>query len=472
MLRLTKKSERDLTKISYLAMATSAAESLLTSINDLLDLSKAESGALAVVVTSCDVLECVHRALATVAPRVYEKREIELLLCNPPGHLPQVMADDARLGQVIVNLVGNSAKFTERGSIVVSIEVDTKLTITVSDTGIGIPVNRVSQVFEPFVQVDSSATRSNQGTGLGLTITKQLVEAMGGEISLSSVEGAGTSVQIRLSLATTVADNDTSTHRKFDSDVFLVARHPDLLRVLGAGLKEHGCNVSSVSTLEEVPHGWRGVALVDGAGLGDSSELMKLKTFIEASSQQVYVLLSPLQLEVHQSLVAISNCRILLKPCSAWSILSFFGTTASDCPRDQTQDAPAGPSLRVAIADDLPTSQIILAELLREGGHHVEVASNGVELLRILMAAEASGKPFDIVFSDVEMPQMDGVTVLKQVRERDLSRSTHLPFVLLTAHAFAEDKERFIALGADLVITKPIRPQGVHDAIARLKSSA
>jgi signal transduction histidine kinase/CheY-like chemotaxis protein len=476
----------------YLEAVKSSADALLDVINDVLDFSKIEAGKLALDVEDFDPRACVSGALQTVAVRAHQKG-LELNLDVRPD-VPDVLAGDAgRLRQVILNLVGNAVKFTERGEVTVRVGVESQdagavtLHVAVADTGIGIPADKLRMIFEPFTQADSSTTRRHGGTGLGLTICARLVEMMGGRVWAESTVGVGSTFHFTARLAP--------------------ARGPLPQPLAPAGLRGIAVlvvddNATNRRILEEVLRGW---GMRPAAADGARAALAELRRAAAEGEPYPLVLVDAVMPEVDgfalieqirrepdlagPAIMMLTSCRqpadvgrcrelglsaYLVKPVRQSELLQAVRSALAGTGRVEVlpaapvsrraTDPPAegAPApLRVLVAEDNSVNQRLARQLLERLGHTVVVAGDGREALAALDRGA-----FDVVLMDVQMPEMDGLEAARQIRQRERATGRHLPIIALTAHALTGDRERCLAAGMDDYVPKPIQFERLQEALA------
>jgi two-component system sensor histidine kinase/response regulator len=477
----------------YLNLVKSSADSLLRVINDILDFSKIEAGKLELEGTEFDIRDLFKDTLKTLAMRA-DKKGTEVSLRVAPDVPELLIGDPTRLRQLLVNLVGNSIKFTERGTIIVNTELqpgpppDVRLHISVSDTGIGIPLEKQRLIFEPFSQADGSTTRQFGGTGLGLTISRQLVELMGGRVWVESEVGKGSTFHFTCLLEKGSADS---------------SRHEEGARLIPPGLDVLVVdnNATNHKILAEMLTNWRMSPTVVGDGSG---ALHLLETAYRAGRPYSIVLLDGLMpgitgfqimeriyknpamagavimmLPIDQQLTEAARCRelgvkhTLNKPIGQSelldAILSVLGVGTIEKKLIQTEPSQPRPgtgrSLRILLTEDNAVNQKLAIRLLEKAGHHVTLANNGREAVA---AWESAGIPgFDVLLMDIQMPEMDGMEATAAIREREKGSGGHVPILAMTAHAMRGDKERCLASGMDGYVSKPIHPPDLFAEIER-----
>ena len=470
----------------YLETVKLSADSLLNVINDILDFSKIEAGKVDLEDIDFDLCECIEGTLKTMALRADEKG-LELLCEVCPDVAEIVVGDPGRLRQILLNLVGNALKFTSRGEVALRVQTDliedasVILHFIVSDTGVGIAPEKLKSIFESFSQADTSTTREYGGTGLGLTISKRLIEMMGGRIWVESELGIGSCFHFAVRLGTAVKRN-----APFESvaapvilrgvKVLIVDDNRTNRRILEGLVKRWGMNPTSTSdgegALAELlaaraanePYSLILTDMhmpgMDGFGL---VEQIKQKPGLTTST--IMMLTSGGQRGDAARCGELGIAAYLLKPVRQVelreAIMRVLGakqqTTAdSSIARSALEKtAAATKSLDILLAEDNPVNQKLAIRLLEKRGHRVVLAGNGREALAALEL-----RSFDLVLMDVQMPEMDGLNATRLLRARELTSGhrKRQPVVAMTALVMKGDRERCIAAGMDGYLTKPIRP--------------
>jgi two-component system, sensor histidine kinase and response regulator len=480
----------------YLQLVRSSADSLLRVINDVLDFSKIEAGRLDLDQMDFDLPEVVNQTLKTLAVRAH-KKGLELS-CRIAPDVPQMFSGDPdRVRQILVNLVGNAIKFTPKGSVIVDVarhadNAETepfRLHLVVRDTGIGIPSNKQQIIFEAFSQADGSTTREYGGTGLGLTITKRLVEMMGGKIWVQSQLGEGSTFHFTLKLGPpqqgTSAPN--AARAELESLHVLIVDDNETNRLI---LDEMLKNWRMMPTLAESGEAalmamrWardRGdsfpLVLLDGhmPGMDGFEVARRIKADPTLAGATIMMLTSDRQAGDAARCRELGIKVYLVKPIGQSDLLDGIlnalgaqildlGTSALD------QEQKVTRRLRLLLAEDNPVNARLTLILLRKWGHHVVTASNGREALDLLEAAGFSG--FDAILMDVQMPEMDGMEATAAIRAREREFGIHLPIIGVTAHAMKGDRERCLKAGIDGYVSKPIRPASLASELMRVVADA
>jgi PAS domain S-box-containing protein len=474
----------------YLETVKLSADSLLTVINDILYFSKIEAGKTDLELDDFNLRDSVEATLKTLALQADEKG-VELL-CEIAPSVPDVVHGDSnRLRQVLVNLIGNAIKFTDHGEVALNVQVeaedghDRMIHFTVSDTGIGIPPEKQKLIFQPFAQADNSTTRKYGGTGLGLTISKRLVELMGGNLRVESEVGRGTQFHFAARLKTSEKSFEVGTIALPETlrgvKVLIVDDNRTNRRILEGMLKRWDMKSSSVEDGEEAlallssaQNAGEPYALVltdmhmpkmDGFGLVE-----RIKDRPELRAPTIMMLTSAGHRGDAERCRELGITAYLLKPIRQSelreAIARVLGAREQSGPiplvtRYSLQDARDPQAvLRVLVAEDNPVNQRLAVRMLEKRGHRVTVAGNGRAALEAL-----EKDTFDLVFMDVQMPLMDGFQATSTIREREKSIGGHQIVIAVTAHAMKGDRDLCLAGGMDNYLSKPIRPQELDDIL-------
>lgn len=455
-----------------------SAEALLEIIGDILDLSKIEAGRLEIERTEFDPWEAVSEVAELLALPA-QKKGLELIVDIDDEVPASVVGDPGRLRQVLTNLVGNALKFTHRGQVLVQARVSgrtedaVEVLFEVRDTGVGISAAQLPTIFEPFAQGESGVTREYGGTGLGLTITRQLVELMGGTCGVESELGLGSSFWVRIPLqpGKSVAERlpDLSDKRA------LVAADNDSLRMLlERMLRRRGAEVESVATsLAAIQKFGPGrlarnydLAVVDGAieGIGGVG-LPKILAMLPAAADIAVVLLTTARTDL-AGLEAPRHWRRLPKPVRRNTILRMVDEALSGEPAGAGGAADYGQSKprengRILVAEDNEVNRQVTMAMLESAGFHVDVVEDGQEAVRA-----AADHDYQLILMDCQMPVMDGYQATAQIRDGETAGGC-TPIVAMTAGATVEDRERALAAGMDDYVSKPITREGLVAVIGK-----
>lgn len=483
----------DSTQVDYTHTVKRSSEALLSLINDLLDFSKIESGELEFECIDFDPELLVYDVCELVRPKIGDK-PIELL-CHIDNDVPPlVKGDPLRLRQVITNLLGNAPKFTENGEIALTVDLEqetsrkVKLHIKVSDTGIGIPKDKLNDIFDPFQQADGSTSRKYGGTGLGLSICRQLAEMMGGKVWAESEEGRGSVFHF-----TAWLEKTASQHTRYAAPASLsgkralvVDKHRGNLKILEQLLSAIGMRVNCLDssirvadTLEKaktkgVPFD---IAIID-TNMPDMDGGSVARQIRSANNDfhntRLIALSSSLEREASDLEKAGFN-GFLPKPVRRRRLLQMIGQLLGEAVENQVLEAgrPAKihtqysvreakkHSIRILLAEDNLVNQKLAVMILTKAGYKVEVAGNGTETVEKYSSCPDA---YDLIFMDVQMPEMDGKEATQRLRELGFK---DVPIVAMTAHAMKGDREMCLKAGMNDYLTKPIKREIIFDMIKK-----
>ena len=479
----------------YITTVRQSAEALLTVINDILDFSKIEAGKLDLDPAPFRLRDNLGNMLKPLALR-RKNKGLELAYHVRPD-VPDVLYGDlGRLRQIIINLVGNAIKFTSRGEVEVRVQAeaqspdDVALQFMVVDTGIGIPADKLTSIFAPFVQADGSMARRFGGTGLGLAISARLVEMMGGHVRVDSTVEQGSTFQFTVRLRVRNPDSSPipSLQKAIDLrglSVLVVDDHAMSARILHEMLSQWGmvptladCGRAALAELRraaEADARFR-LVLLD-ATLPDMDALAvaeQVQRDAGAAATSVLVLSSADRREDAKRYRKIGITVYLTKPVKQSDLLDAIHSSLAEAARDgevQAGSVPIGPMnpflgvaptqpLRILLAEDNIVNQKVCVAMLAKAGHQVSLAENGREAIAAL-----ERQSFDLILMDVQMPEMDGLEAAAAIREKEKTTRRRTPIIALTAHAMKGDRERILAAGMDGYVAKPIRQAELWKAI-------
>ena len=478
----------------FVEVVRTSGESLLTIINDILDFSKIESGELQLDQHPFEIRDCVESALALIALTT-QGRPLELVADLDAGCPELVVGDGTRFRQVIVNLLGNAVKFTNAGEVVVRVSAipvpegpdpSVHLSVSVRDTGIGIPADRMDRLFHAFSQVDSSTTRVYGGTGLGLVISRRLAEAMGGGLQATSEVGIGSTFTFTAILGVAgdrrLPAQDRAGGPLSGRSALIVEANDTNRGVLHGLLTGWGMGCTAVAAPGEavalIADGGRfEVALLDMELPGmDAVELARALRDLPAGGELPLILLASVALRLGPERRALFAATVA-KPARSARLHSLLLEVLA--PADaallaletrgghRREDGPVsdGPTqlLRALVAEDNPVNQRVAQAMLARLGYRVDTVGNGMEAVEAVRTAD-----YDVVLMDVQMPQLDGVAAAGRIRG-ELPPDRQPPIVGLSASVLAEDRDAGLRAGMDAYLTKPIRSEELSAALLRVR---
>jgi len=475
----------------YLEVVNDSAETLLALINDILDFSKIEERKLELERVAFALRDTVEDAARLLAFKAQQKG-LELACRVSPDVPARLVGDPGRLRQIVVNLVGNAIKFTERGEVVLDIEVaeharqSVELHIQVRDTGIGVPREQQARIFEAFEQGDSSTTRQYGGTGLGLAITAELVKMMRGRVWLESEPGQGSTFHCTARFEPAPGGGRGSLE--------LVDRSLRGVRVLVVD-----DNATNRHILGELLASWRlDPTLVDGAAaaltaLEGAHRVMRPFHLVLLDAQMPgvdgyeladrvrkrreglvpkMILLTSAGVQDPAGVRGAGIHAALVKPVKQSDLLDAIVAALGGEAAAPDDDADAGPArsthpLRILVVEDNPVNRTMALRILERAGHEVVLALNGQEALDAVAVVDpaSAGAGFDVVLMDVQMPVLNGLEATAQIREGERRTGRHVPIVAMTAHAMRGDRERCLAAGMDGYLVKPVRAEELIAAV-------
>jgi PAS domain S-box-containing protein len=473
----------------YVETVKLSADGLLIVINDILDFSKIEAGKLELEMIDFDLRETLDAAMKTLALRAHQKG-LELLsdvACDVPG---VVRGDANRLRQVLLNLIGNAIKFTERGEVIARLTLEARdgsdcmLRFTVSDTGIGIPVERQQQIFKPFVQADNSTTREFGGTGLGLTISSRLVSMMDGGIWVDSKPGRGSDFHFTLRVEAVDKPEPALPAELANARILVVDDNESARRALSVPLRHWKMRVETAADAQAA------LRMLDDAER-QRDPIRVMLTDIRMPAEDGVKLIERVRQrpDLHVSVVAMltsfaqrdeeASCRelgvteYLVKPVRLAELreslvrsLKTVMSAAAIAPDRTAATADRTASMSILLAEDNAVNQLLMLRILQKRGHRVVVAGSGKQALDAI-----ERERFDLVLMDVQMPELDGHEATQELRRREQISGTRLPVVALTAHAMTGDRELCLAAGMDGYLTKPINVKELDEVLLQYSPS-
>ena len=496
MTALALETNLDAEQRGYLSMVKSSGESLLTLLNDILDLSKIEAGKLDLEIAELSVEDCIEEALQPLEVGA-EQKGIELVW-NIGRDIPDVVrGDSTRLRQVLINLVGNALKFTGKGQVAVyarhagTTADGLMLEFTITDTGIGIPEDKRAKIFEAFSQADMSTSRRYGGTGLGLSICERLVHLMGGRIWVESEEGRGSEFHFTIRVFSQppkpkrnttpggiVPPNPHHIMRRVLVVVENFVNRELLLRLftrwkMKAVIAADAANALALLAKAERTREYFSAILIE-KDLPSPGGFALLAAMCASATMAVPVILAhsrPLDEAEKKRCEPLGVTRTILKPfrrAALWDALQLFPAELNETllPAAVTHAEKVPASWRVLLAEDNVVNQRLTSRLLEKMGHVVTLAPNGQVALQLSAENE-----FDLIAMDMQMPIMDGIEATEKIRAREKKTGLHLPIVAMTANAFEEDRERCLRAGMDGYIAKPVTSEAIKIEITRVMAA-
>jgi two-component system, sensor histidine kinase and response regulator len=496
MTTLALETNLDAEQREYLGMVKSSGESLLTLLNDILDLSKIEAGKLDLEIADMSVENCIEEALEPLALRAQQKG-IELVW-NVGRDIPEVVRGDSmRLRQVFINLVGNALKFTNKGQVAIYgrhagvVEGGLMLEFTISDTGIGIAEEKRKKIFEAFAQADMSTTRRYGGTGLGLSICERLVNLMDGRIWVESEEGRGSEFhftmkvfcdavkeELRVTPDERVQPKTPAVVRR----VLVVGHNPINRELLERLLPRWNMKAVEAATAKDAlvlltraqrtSESFSAIMIEkDMTNPGGLALLAALRTSAGSDLPAILVHSRPLDAADRKRCEQAGVTRTILKPFRRSTLYQALQECFGEAKETQVAAAVAPEEevrigLRILLAEDNAVNQRLTSRLLEKMGHMVTIAGNGQIAMQLLAEEE-----FDLVAMDMQMPIMDGLEATERIRASEKKSGRHVAIVAMTANAFEEDRERCRRAGMDGYIAKPVSYKSIEMEIARVMAA-
>jgi len=466
----------------YLHKIQQSSSNLLGIINDILDFSKIEAGKLMMEDIDFNLNEVLENLTTICSPQSTEKG-LKFIINKPSSIQEMLVGDPLRLGQILINLATNAIKFTKQGEVVISIECLQKteqgieISFSVKDTGIGINRSQLKKLFQSFSQVDSSTTRKFGGTGLGLTISKRLVEMMGGEIKVESIPGLGShfffnawfkSSELEPVVKSQLTSSLLTGMKALIVDDNLAAREilTEILESYAMNVHSTSSGLSAINELEEAvatEHAYDLILMdwkmpeLDGIEtikrIRANKRLNHTPTIIMVTAYEKDELIKQAKkIKINSVLVKPINSSVLLD-----TMIEAFSDHTSSLKSDEYVKASHKGVLKnaahkqILLVEDNKINQQIATELLEEFALSVTIANNGLEALSALENSD-----FDLVLMDLQMPEMDGFQATRKIRQQQ--KWDHLPIIAMTAHNMSGDKERCLSVGMSDHIAKPVEP--------------
>jgi signal transduction histidine kinase/DNA-binding NarL/FixJ family response regulator len=460
----------------YANLVKGSAVALLGIIDDVLDFSKIEAGKMKLEQIAFNLRDTLDEMGDLLALRAQDKG-LEYVCHVAPETPSLVCGDPVRLRQILINLVGNAIKFTDSGEVTVHVatEGEQGATVTVrfavTDTGIGIPADKLGNMFQAFTQADASITRKFGGTGLGLSICKRLVGLMSGKIAVESEEGKGSTFRFSIPLARqplAAATPPFIPPELGGMRALIVDDNASCRRWVSSLLEQWGCRCAGAdnpaTALEELHAArdrgepFRMVLLDTTLPGGDNAPLVAYLAEDTVQTGTLLFLMAEVKKRGKVERRAGKNCRVLSKPVKERQFLEALRELTGHPEETVVTPAPAATTkhregFRILVVEDNPVNQVVATRMLQKLGYKPDLAVNGREALKVLAREQ-----YDLVFMDIEMPELDGLSATKLIRQgADGVVDPRVPIIAMTAHAMSGDRERCLAAGMDSYVAKPLQ---------------
>jgi len=474
MLDLVKRTDLTAEQKEQIDIVAQSGDFLLSIINDILEFSKIESGKLETESIEFDLRKAIDELTAVLANDVF-KKGLEFIVYIDSRIPKYVVSDQIRIKQVLMNLIGNAIKFTPTGEIFLEAllcdqqdDQSAVIEFSVSDTGIGIPSDKLSKLFFSFTQVDSSDTRKYGGSGLGLSISKNIVEIMGGKLQVESQEARGSRFYFRLPLKISTHVLEKHSEPEFVYCFVLNTRLREVLMDYASSYGHRPVEVKSLEDffleIEKKADANRVHLLIDALLLSKTNEFIENMSKLKGKKIQLILLGSRLQRSQYDSLLKNSEqFHYLQKPVrydELREVLSKEKPRSMKTPEMIKQHEHIQ-GKKLLLVEDNKVNQKVAKLMLESAGWSCKVAENG----KIAVEMVANGEHFDLILMDCQMPEMDGFQATQEIRRLDAGEGRRTPIIAMTANAFRETKEKCFAAGMDNFITKPIKIEPLTEMI-------
>ena len=465
---------------TYAKAVKTSGDTLLSLIGEILDFSKIEAGKLDLDTRPFALGALIEETVELLSPRAQAKG-IEIAAFVDERLPTMVAGDAARLRQVLLNLAGNAVKFTDVGGVSVIVEPGAapgEVSFVVQDSGVGIMPEARERIFAEFEQADSSATRRFGGTGLGLAIAKRIVERMGGTIGVESMPGVGStfSFMVRLAAVTDAAPPPFTPPDLRGSAILIVAPNLTESSLIARRLTRWGARTCAVTdetiALAVLPERAWGAVIVDHA-LGRDAAQAILRGCARGTTRRI-VLVRPGERHELAAMKDAGFTGYLVQPVRAASLAARFADddaferSDADAPAEAETRRSGDDGLTILVAEDNDINALLARALLTKLGHRPTIARSGVEAVESWLAARAADQPYDLVLMDVRMPDCDGLEATRRIRSAEaLAGASHTHIVALTANAFPEDRDAYVAAGMDGFLLKPLDRERLAETLAQ-----
>ncbi len=468
-------------------IARTSARALLTVINDILDFSKIGSGQLALEEIDFDIRNLLEDVIASFALNA-EKNGIELILDIININFSTVRGDPNRIRQIVVNLLGNSIKFTPKGEVVVRAQLkqarpnELLFTCSINDSGIGIPEEGITTLFDAFTQVDSSTTREYGGTGLGLSIVKQLCELMGGSISAASTVNEGSSFEFVLLLKNSKNSKAISPPKDIEHHSFLIVDDHTINRMIlreqfirwGAHVKEAKNGAEAMLLLQDPQHQKTISVVLVNMNMPEMDGIefaAAIRNDTQLDSVALVIMTPPSHPMNPQECINLGFNAYFSKPATSsdlFSILDIINKKYTPFKQEVTSKTPnrINPNhIQILLVEDNPINQLVALGILNDMGLGAKVATNGLSAIELLQHSDRRNL-INLILMDCQMPEMDGYETTKNIRSGKAGEAFITTVIIaMTANAMAGDKEKCLAVGMNDYLAKPLEPEALEHMI-------
>ncbi|MCG8485802.1 MAG: response regulator, partial [Clostridia bacterium] len=468
---------------TYLEMVKYSGNILLNIINDILDISKIEADKLQLESIEFNVKDSIEKLIRLASTRALQNN-IEVLLDIDPDIPTYVLGDPIRLNQIVLNLINNAIKFTEKGEI--NVKMKSKqisgvqhIEFSIIDTGIGIPSNKLNQIFEEFTQADSSITRKYGGTGLGLAISNQLVKAMGGKINVSSQLGIGSTFTFTIPFATSFTKETDSLYKLYFKNkcILIIVRNIKLRHILNKMCDQVNLDCMIVTSYSEALDALANQdfdTMVVDLHMNDLDglELSKKATHMTKGNMPIILLATPTDMINDKTLMNELNiCNQIIKPILPSEFISTVHNTMNKVQKHIDQPKPPKPGYKnfenktILVAEDGVVNRKIIVEMLKKLKINVFTADNGADALQLF-----KNNNIDLIIMDIEMPIMDGFEATTKIKEECIALGKNVPIVAVTAYVLENEIQKCFAAGMDDYVCKPMSLDILYEKLEKYLS--
>ena len=457
---------------TYVGAISTSAGSLLALIEDLLDYSKIEAGRFEPELQPVSPRELAESVVELLAAKAYAKG-IGISSFVAPDVPSVISADPGRLRQVLLNLVGNAVKFTERGGVTVTVTTDGQSTaptlrFAVADTGPGLRREDMARIFEEFEQVDSTSTRNHGGAGLGLAISRKIVESMGGSIDVRSTPGEGSEFFAELPVVDARSSARAAAPALLDRTVTIVSGQPVEAEAIARTVRAHGGTATVVASIDEAIRlgGPSDAVLIDAAiEKQGQSQLERLRRHGYQGSDAI-IMVAPTERRRVAEFRDVGYANFLVRPVRGETLLRVLTHRPGQPVKPETKKRTplphaTGRELSILVAEDNEINAMLARAALTKAGHRVDVVGNGKAAVEA-MTAKVKARRYDIVLMDLHMPVMDGLDAIAAIRRDEQRRkAAAVPIVVLSADSQEQTRHNVLVHGASGFVTKPLDPQNL-----------